>query len=184
MRGFQLGPSTLKVDFQVHKLFKWFTAGPYPFVWPNFRVHKLFKWSTAGPYPFTWLLDLTLACRVNRQHGMNFAISPSFLPSPSLLCSLTGSVRHARWWAQAPASSTSARDGGARRRPSGVRHRAIGAHGGARVPQVISFLFFLPQINIGTSMAGKGRIQPREHSSAAMNATASFTAHLGTQGWF
>ena len=33
MQGFQLSP-TLKVDSQVHKLFKWFTAGPYPFIWP------------------------------------------------------------------------------------------------------------------------------------------------------
>jgi hypothetical protein len=28
-----LGPSTLKLHFWVHKLFKWFTVGLYPFVW-------------------------------------------------------------------------------------------------------------------------------------------------------
>ena len=115
MQGFKLGPSTLKVDFWVHKLFKWSTVGSYPFVWP-------LDWTSGSINFMTW----------------NFQLAPplSFI--------VPCSVPWARKVVRASADKWHERKG--RWHEAYGCRGALWRRGGAHVPWVISFLFFLPQI--------------------------------------
>jgi len=73
---FRLGLSTLKVDFGVHKLFKWFTADPYPFVW---SLDSTFESTNRRSIPLRLTLWSNMICGVNHQHSMKFP-KPMLIP--------------------------------------------------------------------------------------------------------